>query len=115
MTTTAIVDAWINNTSDPSKLDDPKNLPFLHYLREGSDASYWKTNGYSYVGKATIILEPISQNEMIAAKAESIKAEIQKTRADFQVNVNRLEEQLSKLLALDFSGMVDTDDSSIPF
>lgn len=110
MTTTAIVDAWINNTSDPSKLDDPKNLPFLHYLREGSDASYWKTNGYSYVGKATIILEPISQNEMIAAKAESIKAEIQKTRADSQVKVNRLEDQLSKLLALDFSGMVDSDD-----
>jgi len=115
MTTTATVEAWIGPHDDPTKLDEPRALTGLMYIREGGDVSYWKTAGYSYVGKATITLEPISKNDMIAAKAESINAEIQKTRADSQVKVNRLEDQLSKLMALDWNGMVDSNESDIPF
>lgn len=114
-TTIAIVDSWIGPHGDTTKLDDPRTLPGLVYMREGSDSTYWKTNGYSYVGKATIALEPISKNDMIVAKTEALRAEVEKTRADAAVKVMRLEDQISKLLALDFNGMVSSDDDGIPF
>jgi hypothetical protein len=40
--------------------------------------------------------------KLVDNKAESLRAEIQKTRADAQLKVTRLEGDLQKLLAIDF-------------
>lgn len=62
--------------------------------------------GYTRVGVATVTFECPSKRDLIDNKAQSLRAEIQKTRADAEVKVNALTEKLNKLLALEFDGSV---------
>jgi hypothetical protein len=59
------------------------------------------TQGYTKVGTATIEFDLIDRQEMIDNKVVALRAELQGVKADAQVKVQRLEEQLQSLLAIE--------------
>jgi len=60
-------------------------------------------NGYTKLGTATIEFELIDRNTMIDNKIVSLRAELQGVKAEAQVKVQKLEEQLQSLLAIEVS------------
>jgi hypothetical protein len=61
------------------------------------------THGYTKIGTATIEFDLIDRNEMIDNKIVSLRAELQGVKADAQVKVQKLEDQLNSLLAIEVS------------
>jgi hypothetical protein len=61
------------------------------------------SNGYTKIGTATIEFDLIDRNEMIDNKIVSLRAELQGVKADAQVKVQKLEDQLNSLLAIEVS------------
>ena len=59
------------------------------------------SQGYTKIGTATIEFDLIDRNEMIDNKIVSLRAELQGVKAEAQVKVQRLEEQLQSLLAIE--------------
>jgi len=59
--------------------------------------------GYTKVGTATIEFDLIDRNTMIDNKIVSLRAELQTVKAEAQVTVQKLEEQLQSLLAIEVS------------
>ena len=56
--------------------------------------------GYTKLGVATIEFELIDRNTMIDNKIVSLRAELQTVKAEAQVTVQKLEDQLQNLLAI---------------
>ena len=56
--------------------------------------------GYTKIGTATIEFDLIDRSEMVDNKVAALRAELQGVKADAQVKVQRLEEQLQSLLAI---------------
>jgi hypothetical protein len=61
------------------------------------------THGYTKVGTATIEFDLIDRNDMIQNKVAALQAEMQIVKADAQVKVQKLEDQLQSLLAIEVS------------
>jgi hypothetical protein len=59
------------------------------------------TQGYTKIGTATIEFDLIDRNEMIDNKIVALRAELQIVKAEAQVKVQRLEDQLQSLLAIE--------------
>jgi hypothetical protein len=59
--------------------------------------------GCTKIGTATIDLNLIDRNEMIDNKIVALRAELQNVKAEAQVKVQKLEEQLQSLLAIEVS------------
>ena len=59
------------------------------------------TQGYTKIGTASIEFDLIDRNEMIDNKVIALRAELQGVKAEAQVKVQRLEEQLQSLLAIE--------------
>jgi hypothetical protein len=59
------------------------------------------SNGYTKIGTASIEFDLIDRNTLIDNKIVSLRAELQGVKADAQVKVQRLEEQLQSLLAIE--------------
>jgi hypothetical protein len=59
------------------------------------------TQGYTKVGTATIEFNLIDRNEMIDNKIVALRAELQGVKAEAQIKVQRLEEKLQSLLAIE--------------
>ena len=59
------------------------------------------SQGYTKIGVATIEFDLIDRNEMIDNKVIALRAELQGVKAEAQVKVQRLEEQLQSLLAIE--------------
>ena len=57
-------------------------------------------HGYTKIGIATIEFDLIDRNEMIDNKVIALRAELQGVKAEAQVKVQRIEEQLQSLLAI---------------
>ena len=58
-------------------------------------------HGYTMIGTATIEFDLIEPNEMIDNKIVALRAELQGVKAEAQVKVQRLEDQLQSLLAIE--------------
>ena len=56
--------------------------------------------GYSKAGTATVTVELDDENELIENKAESLRDEIKKVRAESENAITRLTEKLNSLLAI---------------
>lgn len=56
--------------------------------------------GFSKAGTATVIVELDDENELIEHKAESLRAEIKKVRAESENAITRLTKKLNSLLAI---------------
>jgi len=61
------------------------------------------SNGYTKIGTATIEFDLINRDQLIDNKIVSLRAELQGVKADAQVKVQRLEDQLQSLLAIEVS------------
>lgn len=59
--------------------------------------------GWTKIGMATIEFDLIDRNEMIENKVVALRAEMQTIKADAQVKVQKLEDQLQSLLAIEVS------------
>jgi len=60
-------------------------------------------HGYTRIGTATIEFHLIDRSEMIENKVVALQAEMQTIKADAQVKVQKLEDQLQSLLAIEVS------------
>jgi hypothetical protein len=60
-------------------------------------------SGYTKLGTATIEFKLIDRNTMIDNKIVSLRAELEGVKADAQVKVQKLEDQLQSLLAIEVS------------
>ena len=60
--------------------------------------------GWTLIGPATITIEIPEPKELILNKIASLRATIQKTRADAEVACGRMHQQIAKLEALDWDG-----------
>jgi delta-aminolevulinic acid dehydratase/porphobilinogen synthase len=58
-------------------------------------------HGYTMIGAATIEFDLIGPSEMIDNKIVALRAELQTVKADAQVKVQKLEDQLNSLLAIE--------------
>jgi hypothetical protein len=95
--------AWLNSDSSMSP-EQILNASGTHLvsatLLSNLDMS---THGYTKVGTATIEFELINRNEMIENKVVALQAEMQTIKAEAQVKVQKLEDQLQSLLAIEVS------------
>lgn len=56
--------------------------------------------GFSKAGTATVTVKLDDENELIESKAESLRAEIKKVRAESENAITRLTKKLNSLLAI---------------
>ena len=95
--------AWLNSVSDMSPeqiLNDSGNRLVSETLFSNLDMA---KHGYTKIGTATIEFELIDRNKMIDNKVVALQAELQIVKADAQVKVQKLEDQLQSLLAIEVS------------
>ena len=94
--------AWLGSYQGPEDLigkEPDKVIGRLNY------SSYDMTdNGWSRVGIATVTIEIPDDKTLIDNKAESIKAQIKKVKADSQNAITLLTDKLNQLLAISNEG-----------
>lgn len=61
--------------------------------------------GYILIGKATITLTIVEEQQIVANKVESLKAEKQRLLAEAERKVTQIESQIQSLLALPCEGV----------
>lgn len=95
--------AWLNSDSSMSPeqiLNASGNHLVSATLLSNLDMS---THGFTKIGTATIEFDLIDRSEMIENKVVALQAEMQTIKADAQVKVQKLEDQLQSLLAIEVS------------
>ena len=95
--------AWLNSDSSMSPeqiLNASGNHLISATLLFNLDMS---THGYTKIGTAAIEFDLIDRNAMIDNKVVALRAELQGVKADAQVKVQKLEDQLNSLLAIEVS------------
>ena len=98
-TITARLDAWLSDAFGPEDLtaNDANAVRRLSFFT--SDMSEY---GYTKVGTATVTVDFIDTDAMVVNKIASLRAEIQKTRADASVKCTLIEERIAKLSAISY-------------
>ena len=96
-TVTGKTKAWITQYTDPERLkgNDEAVVGAIHI-----SPADMKSSGWTCVGEATVTIELVDENTLVANKVESLKKELQTVRAEAQRQVNDLEDKLQKLLAI---------------
>lgn len=102
-TVAGAVSIWLRKEDGPQHLTgtDREIVANVACMDQNSDMSSY---GYTRVGMGTLSFELPTLRGLVDSKAEALRAEIQKTRADAQMKVTRLEADLQKLLAIEFDG-----------
>ena len=101
MKVTTIVTAWVTErcTLSPEQILNPTGDQLV---REAAFTNLdMSTHGYTKIGVATIEFDLIDRNDMIQNKVVALRAELQGIKAEAQVKVQRLEDQLQSLLAIE--------------
>lgn len=99
MKTTTI--AWLHSTSTMSP-EQLTKASLGDLVREVAfTKSDFSKHGYTKIGVATIEFDLIDRKEMIDNKVIALRAELQNVKADAQVKVQKLEDQLQSLLAIE--------------
>ena len=95
--------AWVSNCCplSPEQILNPTGELLV------KAASFTDTDmsavGWVKIGTATVEFDLIDRNEMIDNKVVALRAELQSVKADAQVKVQKLEDQLQSLLAIEVS------------
>lgn len=103
MKLTSTATAWISNSCplSPEQILNPTGEILLKATAfTNTDMS---AVGWVKIGTATIEFDLIDRNEMIDNKVVALRAEMQGVKADAQVKVQKLEDQLQSLLAIEVS------------
>ena len=97
---TAPVSVWINSYSrhDAQSLQSPSDTNDLCIW----EADYQGMDGYTRVGFGEVTITIASKDEIITGKVESLRAELERDRADSQVRQNALIRKIGELEALTY-------------
>ena len=98
-----VTTAWISNSCplSPEQILNPTGEILLKATAfTDTDMS---AVGWVKIGTATIEFDLIDRNEMIDNKVLALQAEMKIVKADAQVKVQKLEDQLQSLLAIEVS------------
>lgn len=97
--------AYLGSSSlmSPEELHNASPEELVKHLTFRDESPFWVEIGYTKVGIAKIDIELAPQNDMINNKIEALRAEMQMVKADAQVKVQKLEDQLQSLLAIEVS------------
>jgi hypothetical protein len=101
MKTTTI--AWLYSTSTMSP-EQILNATADEIVREVALSNLdFSKHGYTNIGTATVEFKLIDRNEMVNNKVVALQAELEGVKAEAQVKVQKLEDQLNSLLAIEVS------------
>ena len=92
---------WLHSTSAMSPEQLAKASAYDIVREVAFTNSDFSKHGYTNIGMATIEFELINRDEMIQNKVVALRAELQNVKADAQVKVQKLEDQLQSLLAIE--------------
>lgn len=100
----AEIHAWLPKHADLDGLFDSKPeriAAVLLYSDSGpDDDSYWKKEGYTYVGTAKITVTVGKRDEIVANKVASLRASQQAISAEAAIKVRRIDTEIQTLLAI---------------
>jgi hypothetical protein len=88
----------LSDYQDPDQLNDENEDRVIQALT--FTAYKIGLDGYCKAGTATVTVELDDESELVDNKAESIRAEIKKVRAESENAITRLTEKLNSLLAI---------------
>lgn len=94
--------AWIGEYSGigPHNIAEVKDASQFYFTRPDLDM---KSSGWTEIGEATITVRlTVDQEQMVANKVESLRAQVSKIRAEAEFEAGRLEDQIQKLLAITY-------------
>lgn len=91
---------WLSPYSvmDADDLQKATDISGVHLWEEG----YVPGNDYTLVGHAEVTITIAKRETIIAGKADALRAELEKDRADSQVRQNALIRKISELEALTY-------------
>lgn len=96
---TCAVSAWMTSSFGPEILElEPEVLVSRLFYGTGDYANI----GWVRVGNATITVELVSTDALVANKVEALKGELQSVRAAAQLRENQINDQIQNLLALTY-------------
>ena len=94
-TITGQIEAWIPEYVSPDQLHGERALHYMTFA--DCDMS---GHGYSRAGVATVSVEIADKDDLIANKVDALRSQVQKVRADAQMEANRIEDKIQQLLAI---------------
>ena len=101
---TGEVKVWLTNSwtsyEDLVKLHAEGEVDALASRFSYTNHDMSSADGWSLVGTATVEVTLKSRSEIVEAKVDALKTEIQLTKAKAQQHVEQLEEKIQSLLAL---------------
>lgn len=71
------------------------------------DSEYYEREGYPQIGTATLVIDFLSESQIAGKHVESLRSQLAAMRAKHQREQNALIDQISKLQALTFEGVVE--------
>jgi hypothetical protein len=100
-TFTTTVSVWISEYSrhDGTTLQEIDDIDGLALFRVGSEM---QKHGYTHVGEAEVTTTIASADQITNSKVSSLRAELEKDRADSQRRQNELIDKINKLEALTY-------------
>lgn len=95
--------AWLVTYSGPEDIG-PDAMPekmLGALVFTAADSSYYRKEGYVPAGTATIALELVDGEQLVANKVDALRAEKAKVLGDAELAAVNIERKIQKLLALD--------------
>lgn len=92
--------AYLGEYSTIEEVANGRSMPILI---DGDGNSYFDSQGYTKIGKATVAIQLFSDDEITRNKLDALKAELQTVRADNQRRENAILERISKLQAITYT------------
>jgi hypothetical protein len=94
-------DAWVMTSELHRVMGERKDLHATTISMFGFDAS---SIGYTRVGTARMEVELVSENELRNSVATTLRAQIDKERAESHNRITELTRKLNEVLAIEFQG-----------
>lgn len=90
--------AYLSSYIDITEVANGSYMPMI----TNADIGYFEQQGYSLIGTATVTIELHTNDQVVAAKLESLQAKLQTVRAENQRRENAILDKISKLTAISY-------------
>lgn len=90
--------AYLSSYIDITEVANSSHMPMIC----NSDSGYLEKQGYTQIGTATVTIELHTNDQIMAAKLESLQAKLQTVRAENQERENAILDKISKLQAISY-------------
>lgn len=95
--------AWLTAYGDPEALTEGGEKAISEVAFSNSNMS---SQGWTYVGEATITFECVDNDTLILNKVAALRGELQSVRAKAEIETGNIEAKIQKLLAITNEVMV---------